>query len=98
MISENRLGYITNVNAGSGLIRCSGNIVPFENNHPKDSLYKLMTTTPGDSLLGGQVMRNGTGKLKGIVPLVGAKRYGAGFLTNGSDTGARLFAYGNGIL
>lgn len=60
-ISENQLGYITNVKAGSGLIRCSGNIVPFENNHPKDSLYKLMTTTPGESLLGGQSMRNGTG-------------------------------------
>lgn len=60
-ISENQLGYITNVKAGSGLIRCSGNIVPFENNHPKDSLYKLMTTTPGESLLGGQHKRNGTG-------------------------------------
>lgn len=60
-ISENQLGYITNVKAGSGLIRCSGNIVPFENNHPKDSLYRLMTTTPGESLLGGQSMRNVTG-------------------------------------
>ena len=53
-ISQDQLGYITNVKAGSGLIRCSGNLVPFENNHPKDSLYKLMTTTPGESLLGGQ--------------------------------------------
>lgn len=53
-ISENQLGYITNVKAGSGLIRCSGNIVPFENNHPRDSLYQLMTTTPGESLLGGK--------------------------------------------
>lgn len=53
-ISENQLGYITNVKAGSGLIRCSGNIVPFENNHPKDSLYKLMTTTPGESIVGRQ--------------------------------------------
>ena len=53
-ISENQLGYITNVKAGSGLIRCSGNIVPFENNHPRDSLYQLMTTTPGESLLGGR--------------------------------------------
>ena len=51
-ISENQLGYITNVKAGSGLIRCSGNIVPFENNHPRDSLYRLMTTTPGESILG----------------------------------------------
>ena len=29
-ISDNQLGYITNVKAGSGLIRCSGNLVPFE--------------------------------------------------------------------
>ena len=53
-ISENQLGYITNVKAGSGLIRCSGNIVPFENHHPKDSLYRLMTTTPGESIVGRQ--------------------------------------------
>lgn len=55
-ISENQLGYITNVKAGSGLIRCSGNLVPFENSHPRDSLYKLMTTTPGEALLGGQAL------------------------------------------
>lgn len=53
-ISENQLGYITNVKAGSGLIRCSGNIVPFENSHPRDSLYRLMTTTPGESIVGRQ--------------------------------------------
>ena len=34
-ISENQLSYITNVAVGSGLIRCSGNIVPFENTFPK---------------------------------------------------------------
>lgn len=27
-ISENQLSYITNVGAGKGLIRCSGNLVP----------------------------------------------------------------------
>ena len=44
-ISENQLSYITNVSVGSGLIRCSGNIVPFENTFPKNTdLYKLMTT------------------------------------------------------
>lgn len=53
-ISADQLGYITNVKAGSGLIRCSGNLVPFENNHPRDSLFRLMSTTPGESLLGGQ--------------------------------------------
>ena len=40
----------TNVAVGSGLIRCSGNIVPFENTFPKNTdLYKLMTTKPGES-------------------------------------------------
>ena len=29
-ISDTQLGYITNVSAGCGLIRCAGNIVPFE--------------------------------------------------------------------
>ncbi|WP_331477109.1 VirB4-like conjugal transfer ATPase, CD1110 family [Blautia sp.] len=44
-ISDNQLSYITNVGAGHGLIRCSGNIVPFENNFPKNTkLYQLMTT------------------------------------------------------
>ena len=28
-------GYITNVSAGCGLIRCAGNIVPFENSFPR---------------------------------------------------------------
>ncbi len=48
-ISDNQLSYITNVAAGHGLIRCSGNIVPFENSFPKNTkLYKLMTTKPGE--------------------------------------------------
>ena len=38
-----------------------GNLVPFENSHPKDSLYKLMTTTPGEALLGGQTLHDKTG-------------------------------------
>ena len=33
-ISDTQLGYITNVAAGCGLIRCAGNIVPFENSFP----------------------------------------------------------------
>lgn len=34
-----------NVGAGHGLIRCSGNIVPFENIFPKNKkLYALMST------------------------------------------------------
>lgn len=48
-ISDNQLGYITNVSAGHGLIRCAGNLVPFENSFPKGKLYGLMSTTPGES-------------------------------------------------
>lgn len=48
-ISDNQLSYITNVGAGHGLIRCSGNIVPFENSFPRNTkLYRLMTTKPGE--------------------------------------------------
>lgn len=49
-ISDNQLSYITNVSAGHGLIRCSGNIVPFENSFPRSTkLYKLMSTS-GDTI------------------------------------------------
>ena len=42
--------YITNVGAGHGLIRCSGNLVPFENSFPRNTkLYRLMTTKPGEA-------------------------------------------------
>ena len=52
-ISENQLGYITNVAAGCGLIRCAGNIVPFENSFPRSTrLYQLMTTKPDEALRG----------------------------------------------
>lgn len=47
-ISDNQLGYITNVSAGHGLIRCAGNIVPFENSFPKGNLHRLMSTTPNE--------------------------------------------------
>lgn len=48
-ISETQLGYITNVAAGCGLIRCAGNIVPFENSFPRSTrLYQLMTTKPDE--------------------------------------------------
>lgn len=53
-ISDNQLGYITNVKAGNGLIRCSGNLVPFENSFPRNTkLYRLMTTKPGETMLAG---------------------------------------------
>ena len=48
-ISDNQLGYVTNVPAGCGLIRCAGNIVPFTNSFPKNTkLYGLMTTKPDE--------------------------------------------------
>ena len=48
-ISETQLSYITNVAAGCGLIRCAGNIVPFENSFPRHThLYRLMTTKLSD--------------------------------------------------
>ena len=48
-ISETQMGFITDVEAGHGLLRMGGAIVPFANTMPKDTeLYKLMTTTPGE--------------------------------------------------
>ena len=52
-ISDTQLGYITNVPAGCGLIRCAGNLVPFTNSFPRDTqLYRLMTTKPDEQLKG----------------------------------------------
>lgn len=49
-ISGNQLSFITNVPFGHGLIRCSGNLVPFQNEFPMDTkLYKLMSTKPGET-------------------------------------------------
>lgn len=48
-ISETQMGFITDVEAGHGLLRMGGAIVPFANTMPKDTeLYTLMTTTPGE--------------------------------------------------
>ena len=48
-ISETQMGFITDVEAGHGLLRMGGAIVPFANTMPKDTeLYRLMTTTPGE--------------------------------------------------
>jgi hypothetical protein len=50
-ISDTQLSYITNAEAGHGLLRMGGSIVPFVNTIPRDTeLYKLMTTTPGENL------------------------------------------------
>ena len=48
-ISNEQLSYITNADAGCGLIKYGSTLVPFINRFPKDTdLYKLMTTRPGE--------------------------------------------------
>ncbi len=48
-ISDLQMSYITNVEAGHGLVKIGGALVPFVNHLPKDtSLYKLMTTKFGE--------------------------------------------------
>lgn len=47
-ISELQLSYITNAEAGSGLLRYGSSLVPFKNQYPHNSLYRLMTTKPGE--------------------------------------------------
>ena len=48
-ISDTQLSYITNVDAGHGLIKIGNSLVPFENHFPRDTrLYQLMTTKPAD--------------------------------------------------
>ena len=48
-ISENQMGYVTNVEAGHGLLRVAGSIVPFANEFPRTGeLYQLWNTTPTD--------------------------------------------------
>ena len=49
-ISDLQMSYITNVEAGHGLIKVGSSLVPFANKFPKNTkLYKLMTTKPGES-------------------------------------------------
>ena len=48
-ISELQMTHITNVDAGHGLVKIGGSLVPFANNFPKDTeLYRLFTTKPGE--------------------------------------------------
>ena len=50
-ISDTQLSYITNVDAGHGLIKVGSSLVPFANKFPKNTkLYKLMTTKPGEGV------------------------------------------------
>ena len=47
-ISNEQLSYITNVGYGKGLLKCGSSIVPFINNFPKNSIYDLISTKPGE--------------------------------------------------
>ena len=48
-ISDEQMSYITNADAGCGLIRYGSSLVPFINRFPTNTnLYKLMTTKPGE--------------------------------------------------
>ena len=49
-LSDIQMSYITNVEAGHGLIKVGSSLVPFANKFPKNTkLYKLMTTKPGEA-------------------------------------------------
>ena len=53
-ISNEQMSYVTNADAGCGLIRYGSALVPFVNRFPKDTkLYALMTTKPGEGVFGG---------------------------------------------
>ncbi len=43
-ISNHQLSYITDADAGSGLIKVGSSLVPFKDSFPRNALYKLMTT------------------------------------------------------
>ena len=47
-ISEEQLDFVTNADAGCGLMRIGNAIVPFINSFPRGPLYSLMSTRPND--------------------------------------------------
>jgi type IV secretory pathway VirB4 component len=47
-ISQEQMSYITNADAGCGLLRYGSSLVPFVNRWPKGKLFDLMTTKPSD--------------------------------------------------
>lgn len=54
-ISQEQMSYVTNADAGCGLIKYGSALVPFINRFPKDTkLYRLMTTKPGEGVFGGE--------------------------------------------
>ena len=51
--SQEQMSYVTNANAGCGLLRYGGFIVPFINIFPKvTKIYKLITTKPNEGAFG----------------------------------------------
>lgn len=53
-ISEEQMSYITNADAGCGLIKYGSALVPFVNRFPHNTeLYRLMTTKPGEGRFSG---------------------------------------------
>ena len=52
-ISDIQLSYITNVEAGNGLIKVGSSLVPFTDQFPRNTkLYHMMTTRPGEQFEG----------------------------------------------
>ena len=48
-ISAEQMSYVTNADAGCGLIKYGSALVPFVNRFPRSTkLYQLMTTRPGE--------------------------------------------------
>lgn len=55
-ISMEQMSYVTNADAGCGLIKYGSALVPFVNRFPRDTkLYQLMTTKPGEGVFGGEM-------------------------------------------
>jgi hypothetical protein len=48
-ISAEQMSYITNADAGCGLLRYGSSLVPFVNRWPKGKLYDLMTTKASEN-------------------------------------------------
>ncbi|MCI8792298.1 MAG: TraE family protein [Eubacterium sp.] len=63
-ISNEQMSYITNADAGCGLIKYGSSLVPFISKFPKNTrLYKLMTTKPGEDCVNRmQYEKGGKGK------------------------------------
>lgn len=55
-ISNEQMSYITNADAGCGLIKYGSALVPFQNRFPKETeMYRLMTTRPGEGAFARQL-------------------------------------------